>query len=163
MTALLHAIIVGIENERISNSLHIWKSKSGVAREIMNKNKERHHLDVIQSFPFKSIQKYITRFGDNPLALRYGHFHCLCDDCDKRFHSGPGKNHLKRSIQCSGQTRLAWDTYQLCNDCLKNHKVFYCGDCWEYVVEDDWYYGYECCRRCGDTDDDTTSSESDTP
>ena len=164
MSALLHTIIVGIENERISNGLRIWKSKSGIARDIIKKNEERHKLDIIQSFPYKSVQKYITRFGPYPEALHCGHFQCCCDDCEMRFHGVPGKNYLMRSIHCMGDyDRRAWDEYQLCNTCLKKYKVFYCGDCCEYVLEDDWYYGYECCRRCGDEDDDTDSDGYDTP
>jgi len=166
MSALLHAIIVGIENERITNVLHIWKSKGRVAKEILIKNKDRHKLDFIQSCPYMSVQKYITRFGNNHSALYYGHFDMLCDDCDKRFHTNHNhKNYLARTIRCIGDFsgRTAYERYQLCNICLKKHKVFYCQDCCDNVVEEDWYHGYEVCRRCGDAsiDYDTTSSDSD--
>jgi hypothetical protein len=62
MSAILHAIVVGIENDRIKDNINIWKSK------IIEKNRIK---DMVKSWKSKT---------PCPICLM-GTRECDCDNC----------------------------------------------------------------------------------
>ena len=162
MSALLHAIIVGIENDRIKAGIRRWAQTTYFSMMAKGFCISRYFKDGQKQMGFKDGESW----GENPvldyIATMERHFKFICDECNIGLSKYGSRRTYYRSIKVLGEDCKEMDWYNLCWGCERDKlKQLYSNLCDKCLCE-----GYKVeldednkCIMCESEDDDSSSED----
>lgn len=161
MSAILHAIVAGIEYDRIRFSINEWRQKIFLSQIAKGDCKMKYILDGLRQVGMgegvgykihsNQILDYI-RVANHENIRDY--FTGFCEECLIGLRQLPSRRYYRSITYLGYPNKKEWDWYHLCYNCSRGKEFNVCGECGDKMEVDE-----EVCLGCEPMSSDEMSSD----
>lgn len=164
MSAILHAIVAGIEYDRIRVCIQEWRQQIFFSQIASGDCKMKYIMDGLRQLGLKESDgcRGVNIYGNEILDyIRVAnheniedYFTGCCDECNIGLRQLPSRRYY-RSITEMGSNKKEWYWYHMCYNCSRSKEIKICG-CGDKMEVDE-----VVCLRCEPMESDDESDDDD--